>query len=173
MADAPIFIVTGGIGAGKSVFCARLVEQARNGGLKIGGILSPGVFENEQKVAITAIDLSSGQSISLAVLRRSDHPAAGPQTPRWQFNASVVAWGNAVLQTAVPCDLLVVDELGPLEFEQTQGWMDGFAALDSGLYRAGVVVIRPSLLVRAQQRWPLARVISLGASPAPAYFPPE
>jgi nucleoside-triphosphatase THEP1 len=27
-----------------------------------------------------------------------------------------------MLKSATPCDLLVVDELGPLEFERREGW---------------------------------------------------
>lgn len=175
MIDAPtkLFIITGSVGAGKSAFCARLIEPARSAGLKIGGILSPGIFENGQKIAINAIDLSSGQSTILATLRSSADQAADLQTPRWQFSSPAMAWGNAVLQTATPCDLLVVDELGPLEFEQNRGWTAGFAALDSGLYQAGVVVIRPSLLGMAQQRWPLAQVVNLGAFPSPIFNIPS
>ena len=57
--------------------------------------------------------------------------------------------------------MLIVDELGVLEFERDQGWVAGLAAIDSGDYRLGVVVIRPELLDQAQRRWPTARVIEI------------
>lgn len=161
-----LFIVTGDFGAGKTTFCAQLIAQSRILGLKVGGVLSPAVFENGQKTGINAVDLSTGQQIGLATLRSPGDQSCGPQTQRWLFNPQGITWGNAVLQTAVPCDLLVVDELGPLEFEMKQGWVAGFSALDSGQYRAGVVVIRPSLLAPARQQWPAARLITLPAPPA-------
>ena len=37
-------------------------------------------------------------------------------------DAEVLAWGTRILQQATPCDLLVVDELGPLKFERGEGW---------------------------------------------------
>ncbi len=51
-----------------------------------------------------------------------------------------------MLESATPCDLLIVDELGPLEFERNEGWPAGLAAIDSAAYKVGVVVIRPELL---------------------------
>jgi hypothetical protein len=62
---------------------------------------------------------------------------------------------------AVPCGLLVVDELGPLEFERAQGWLSGLTALDSGEYELGLVVIRPELMGAALARWPEAGIKNL------------
>jgi hypothetical protein len=69
-----------------------------------------------------------------------------------------------MLKGAIPCDLLIVDELGPLEFDKGQGWLEGFRAVDSGRYRAALLTIRPSLLDRALQRWGKAEVIDLERS---------
>jgi hypothetical protein len=73
-----------------------------------------------------------------------------------------MAWGNDVLGAATPCDLLIVDELGPLEFERNRGWTDGLAAVDSGDYRHALVVVRPQLLPAARARWPHAQVVDVG-----------
>jgi len=56
---------------------------------------------------------------------------------------------------------LIVDELGPLEFEREEGWIAGVSAVDSGEYQAALVVIRPSLLMMASQRWKVSRVHDL------------
>lgn len=61
----------------------------------------------------------------------------------------------------MPCDLLIVDELGPLEFNRGEGWIAGLTAVDSGSYQSALVVIRPSLLKMAYQRWEVSQVFDL------------
>jgi hypothetical protein len=62
--------------------------------------------------------------------------------------------------------LLVIDELGPVEFDQGRGLTKAFDILDSQTYRLAVAVVRPDLLERACKRWPSARVyfVELGKS---------
>ncbi len=154
MDSSTLFIITGTRGVGKSTFCRHLVNLAGQVGWQVSGVLSPAVFENGQKIGIDVIDLRTGEQRRLAGPRQAGQPAGtGLATQQWQFDADAVIWGNAVLQKAVPCDLLIVDELGPLEFEWGEGWPAGLAALDSGQYRWGVVVIRPELLEAARRRW--------------------
>lgn len=120
---------------------------------------SPAVIVNGQKIAIDVIDLSSDQRRRLAV----HNPNADyPRELYWRFDDAALAWGNAVLAHSTPCDMLIVDELGVLEFERDRGWVAGLAAVDSGAYHLGVVVIRPELLEQARQRWPAARILPIG-----------
>lgn len=154
-----LFIITGPRLAGKTTLCDHLVRLARQAGRQVGGILSIGIFENGQKIAIDARDLRTGERRRLAHRRQAGQPVTGAHTPGWRFDPSTLAWGNAVLQTATPCDLLIVDELGPLELEQVQGWTAGLSTLDSGHFRWSLVVIRPELLATGRQRWPLAKII--------------
>jgi len=155
-------ILTGEIGSGKTSFCQHLVKGARQAGLDLGGLISPGVFEEGTKKAILAVDLQLDRSRKLAILRGDQ--AGSLATKRWRFDPEVVAWGNRVLIKSVPCDLLVVDELGPLEFERGEGWVEGLRVLDEGEFDTALVVIRPSLVARAQQRWPGAEIIKLTGS---------
>lgn len=121
-------------------------------------MLLPAVIVNEQKIAIDVIDLRSAERRQLAV----HNPTANyPLEFYWRFDADALAWGNEVLLHSTPCDVLLVDELGVLEFERNQGWVAGLAAIESGAYRLGLVVIRPELLQAAQQRWPWARVLTI------------
>lgn len=161
MKHPDLLIVTGPREAGKTTYCRTLIAKAQQANRQVGGILCPAVFENGQKAAIIAQNLKSGEQRQLAISRTDTLSATGPATTRWQFDATALAWGNHVLQTATPCDLLIVDELGPLEFEQNTGWVAGLIALDAGQYRQGVVVVRPELLDTAQQRWPAARVVRI------------
>lgn len=158
MNDSTLIIVTGERGAGKTTFCARLLELARSRRCDVAGVLSPAVIVNNCKIAIDAIDLRSTQRWRLAIFNpHADYP----RELRWRFKPGALAWGNLVLAESTPCAVLLVDELGVLEFERYQGWLAGLKAVDSGNYRLGLVVIRPELLEQAQQRWPLAHVIAI------------
>ena len=64
-----------------------------------------------------------------------------------------------MLRKSTDCDLLVVDELGPLEFNLTTGWIAAFDVLSAKQFRVALVVVRPELLERARQLWPDAEVI--------------
>lgn len=154
-----IILLTGEMQSGKSRFCLDLYQLAQDAQIRIRGVISPAVFEDDKKTAIDVIDLKSGVRKRLADLR-SSRPS-DLETQRWSFFPEIVNWGNEVLRESVPCDLLIVDELGPLEFQRNQGWISGLSALDSGEYRLALAVIRPSLLDEASKRWVISRVINL------------
>lgn len=159
MTDTTLLIVTGDRDAGKTTFCTRLIELTQSDGRSIAGVLSPAVFEQGEKIGIDAIDLRTNERRRLA--DRYNPANCGPNTQRWSFHAEAMAWANDVLRAATPCEVLIVDELGTLEFDRGEGWQAGLAAIDARDYRLGVAVIRPELLAIARQRWPQAQVIEI------------
>lgn len=153
-----LIIISGKVGAGKSSLVARLVSGFADLGWQIRGVRSPAIFENGEKVGIAAIDLSTNVNKRLAGKNEkksplSDHPLI------WRFDEEVLQWGNQVFANAVPCDLLVVDEIGPLELERGQGWQNVLAALDSRRYHLAILVMRPALLESALSRWHWGEVV--------------
>ena len=58
-------------------------------------------------------------------------------------------------------DVIIIDELGPLELEEGYGYQQALHLLDEGRYRKAVVVVRPSLLPLARVRWPAAQGVSV------------
>jgi nucleoside-triphosphatase len=162
-------IVTGEVGCGKTQACATVAARLQDRAWQVAGVISPGVWKGDQKVGISALDLRSGEVRRLAERARAGHDVQGPATPGWRFFPETIAWCNSLLLTAVDCDLLVVDELGPLEFECGEGLIEGMRALGDGRFLLALVVIRPRLLQAARQRWPRALVINLrGATEVPA-----
>jgi len=152
-----IILLSGESGSGKTTLCLRMIDKLRLTSLSINGIVSPPEFTGTIKTGISIIDLHSGEKRSLALLAVPG--SEGLQTRKWLFNEDAIRWGNVVIAKAVPCDVLVIDELGPLEFERGLGFINGFTAVDSGKYQYAVVVIRPSLLEKAANRWPTSQVI--------------
>lgn len=157
-----IVLITGPSGIGKSTWCAGLIRRAREEGLIVRGILSPAVFVDGHKLGIDMIDLASGDRRRLANLRNPD--STGVMTDRWEFDSDVLDWGNQVLGSLAPHDLLIVDELGPLEFTRNQGLLNGLAAIDRLSYRIACVVVRPSLISDAKKRWPGAKIIRINGA---------
>lgn len=154
-----IHLLTGEIQSGKTSLCLEVMEIARKAGVRLGGVISPGVFVSGEKTAIDLLDIRSGERRRLAdgLGGRSSEIS----TKRWAFLPDTVTWGNQVLKTAVPCELLMIDELGPLEFHRGEGLVTGFGTVGTGDYRAALLVIRPSLLEEALSRWNVARIINL------------
>jgi len=69
-------------------------------------------------------------------------------------------WANNVLREANGSDLLLIDEIGPLELLRGEGLTAGIDRLDGNSYKIACVVIRPSLIPSALHRWPHAKVVS-------------
>jgi nucleoside-triphosphatase len=160
-----ILLVTGPSGCGKTEWCARLVERARDEGFTAAGVLSPPAMSAGRKTGIELVNLASGEKRRLAILRTlnsKENQNTNPLvTEDWEFEASAIEWGNGVLRNLSDCDLLVIDELGPLEFHFENGLQESFRVLDEPKFRLACVVVRPALLAEARQRWPTANVINL------------
>jgi nucleoside-triphosphatase len=176
-----ILIITGTRGAGKTTLCQRWVDMARASGWQVAGVLSPACLEAGLKTGIDIVDLRSGERRHLADLApdpaaatwvgmpSGDVPSqdgisqstASIRTRKWIFDTAALSWGSRILAAAIPCDLLVVDELGPIEFERHEGWVEGLSAVDSKKYHLALVVVRPELLATARQRWDSAVIITV------------
>lgn len=163
-------ILTGEIQSGKTTLCLALAEAAREKGLQLGGLLSPGVFKGEEKIGIDVLDLRTFQRRRLAELKGGLD--SGLETIRWSFLPQAAAWGNQALLRAAPCDLLLIDELGPLEFTRGEGWVNGFEIIERGDFQAALVVVRPSLLEEARRRWDITRTFDL-SDPSQTQLSPE
>jgi nucleoside-triphosphatase THEP1 len=150
-AKSRVILLSGPRGVGKTTLILKMLDQLKPRQLDIAGILSLPVEEKGVKTAIDGIDLRSGETRRLAI--RNTGASGQWITHQWQFDADAMQWANHVLKSSTPCDLLIVDEFGVLEFERGQGWLEGLKAVDNGFYKATVIIIRPELLVEAQQRW--------------------
>ncbi len=143
-------MVSGGFGSGKTLFCQKMAAEVRAAGLAVNGLLSPGRFEEGQKTGFWCEDLQSGERRFLASSKPDE--IAGFELGIWTFDPLVVDWGNQILQSIQSTDVLIVDELGPLEFNLQLGWQSAFSALQQLQYRLALVVIRPDCLDAFKER---------------------
>jgi nucleoside-triphosphatase THEP1 len=152
-------LITGPTGSGKSAWCYTFVERSRANGLKVGGVLSRPVLQEEQKVGIHLMDLITGQVKTLATLRTAE--SKGLMTGRWEFDLQTMTWANQILRNLPPCDIVIIDELGPLEFSRDEGLQEGMHIVDDKCFPEIYAVVRPELVSRALQRWPWAEVLDV------------
>src|SRR3990172_1791685 len=142
-AEPFIVILSGESGSGKTTICARVVSLTRVRGLEVAGLLTPPRLAGGCKVGLDVEDIHTGQRRPLA---ERVGGTDGPATGSWHFHMDGLAWGTMVLGGATPCDLLVIDELGPLELLQDQGWTISLDQLRASRYHLALVVVRPALL---------------------------
>jgi len=138
-----IAILTGPFGSGKTTACRQLADLARRRGLDCAGIVCPARFEGTSKVGIDLLNLRTGECRPLA---EADDQPSELRTTHYRFDAEVMAWGAAILNMACPCDVLIIDEIGPLELEQGQGWVNALTVLREEQFDLAVVVVRPGLI---------------------------
>jgi nucleoside-triphosphatase len=153
-----LFLLTGDSGAGKTTWCMELAQEAAAQGWTVSGLCSPAVFEHGHKAGIDVIDLHSSRRRSLA--RQRGGAESDLTTLQWEFDERALAWANSLLWPEEH-ELLILDELGPMEFDRGRGFMKAFDLLDKSLFKLACVVVRPSLLLRAQDRWPQARLLDI------------
>lgn len=157
-----LWILAGPRGSGKTTLCQRLAAEAHSLNWDVAGVILPALFDGTGKTGMEVVDLRSGESRQ-AARRRLDVQGNPAAHSGWVYDQIVMAWGNEVLSRAVPCDMLVVDGLGLLEFETECGWKAGLEALDSRAYRVALVTVRPEILAAARKRWPFASVVDVEA----------
>lgn len=144
-----VALLGGEIGAGKTTAGQRIVDLARAWGLTCGGLLTPALIEEGRKVGIVGVDLGSGERRLMA---RLDRDLGGPRVGCYYFAVDAFTWGNAVIASAADagCDLLVVDEIGPLELARGGGLAPALDLLDA-VPRA-LIVVRLSLVDTLRDR---------------------
>jgi len=140
-----------------------LAGELRRQGLGVAGVASPRVLRGGETVGYQVRNLATGEERSLCSL---DPP--GIPFRRFFFSPDGLAFANAALERASQeADVVVVDEVGPLELAG-EGFTPGLrVALASGAFL--VLTVRPSLVdrVRTQAGLAEAAVVDLDISHPP------
>ncbi len=168
--DNVVRVVTGERGTGKSTLCRRVAAKARDAGLIVTGVVT---HDNSDNGTRHVTDLRTGenrlfgtQTRPRAAFEPNGSQRVDPLTPSWMYDEGVFAWGNNALARSTPCDLLVIDELGPLEILGDRGWFTAFEVLSRRQFGAALVVCRPALVfelaARIEATQPTVYEVSVG-----------
>ncbi len=157
MTQKRIFIITGEVKAGKTQLVSNVISALRKLKFKVTGVYSPARFENNVKTGIYLVDISNEKKKLLANYQPGwDYDNSKRE---WKMDPEVLQWGFEVIRESVPTSVLIIDELGFLEFEKNQGLTSAFDILKDGVYRLAIVVVRIGLLKQAMAKWESAKVI--------------
>jgi len=146
--QSQIWMLTGERGVGKTTFCRALASHARLAGWNVGGLITSAILTGEGKTGILAENIKTGDTRPLASLNQD--PPFNLLVGKWYFDPSIISWGNQVIRDSVPCELLIIDEFGLLEFHLHQGWWGSVDVLQRKEYRVALLVVRPELQETAQ-----------------------
>lgn len=154
-----LLILTGARGAGKTTVCYRTAALARAAGYTCAGVITLSYPDGMREV----LDVSTGETRTLTTT-----PDTGPVVcvGRFCFDARVLSWANEVLAGALPCHLLIVDEVGPLELELGQGWTQALATLREAAQTStlSLLVVRPELIEKVRAILPIKRTIAVSTA---------
>ena len=144
-------LVTGESGSGKTSWCREYIDRRRKSGSTVGGILSPAIEKQGQRVGSNALDLLTGQEAPFARLSHRNPLKEGDKVGDYTISRDGILFACNAIERAVEstCDLVVIDEVGPLEL-QGKGLMP---AVESALASAiNVLIIVRSSLREALQK---------------------
>jgi len=100
--------VTGSPGVGKSTLVAKVTSGTK---LRVGGVLARDRRYKDRRTGFELLDLSTGMVGILA-----DESGDGPQLGKYRVHLDDLdRIGAQAVENALGCDLIVVDEAGPME----------------------------------------------------------
>ncbi|MBU0488433.1 MAG: DUF2478 domain-containing protein [Bacteroidetes bacterium] len=151
----PLYIISGSKGEGKTTFVAALAEELRKKGLRVGGILSLGFWENNERSGFEIQSLLTGEKMKLAGTKPVDGWAF---FGRFYFNPEAIEFGKAELNKLLreTVDVVIIDEVGPWELKGG-GWADALDKLTNEFQGTMVWTIRRNLDPIVLLRWKFTR----------------
>ena len=100
--------VTGTPGVGKSTLVAKVAKAT---GMRVGGVLAQDKHYKDRRIGFELLDLASG-----AVGMLADETGSGPQLGKYRVHPEDLdGLGARAIENALKCELIVVDEVGPME----------------------------------------------------------
>jgi nucleoside-triphosphatase THEP1 len=168
-----IVVLTGAPEVGKTLVCQCLVETARHKGLRVSGLITEARTLSSGRIVQTVVNLRTGERRRLADYVGVDEgePIGRGVAGRfsWTFVGESVRWGRHELDRCLTgsTDLLVVDQLGPLELLAGSGWANAVRVLEEGRFGLAVVVVNPLVVAQLHGRLDGAEVEEVEAGAAP------
>jgi nucleoside-triphosphatase len=125
-----VLLLTGNPSVGKTTVLAKAVDALKNEGFSVGGMISREVREGGVRVGFEILDLSSGRRGWLAHVNQH----TGPQVGKYRVNIEDLnaVGAKAVADAVEKCDVVAIDEIGPMELFSEKFKEATRKALESG-----------------------------------------
>ncbi|MBS7635277.1 NTPase [Candidatus Bathyarchaeota archaeon] len=134
--------LTGPPRIGKTTIVLKVAEELRDMGLKVGGMISQETREGGVRVGFKIVDLETGVEGILAHINRRSGPPVGKYRVCLEDLENVGV--KAILNACKGSDLIVIDEVGPMELHSEAFRKAVLEALNSGKTSLGTIHYRAS-----------------------------
>ncbi|MCX5800333.1 MAG: DUF2478 domain-containing protein [Candidatus Eisenbacteria bacterium] len=114
-----IYLLTGPVHSGKTTFLARIIRSLKERGVEVGGFLSVSIWNGDECTGYDLYDLSEEEAVPF--IRATGERAWQKLGPYFFIPDGLEKAKNVLLRTR-NADLLVVDEVGPLELSGEGLW---------------------------------------------------
>ena len=147
-------LVVGEPGSGKTSWCREYIGRRRKCGSSVGGILSPAIEKQGQRVGSNALDLLTGQEVPFARLSCYRAFTGNEVVGDYTISREGILFACGAIKRAVEsrCGLVVIDEVGPLEL-RGKGLMPAVELALASPVNV-LIVVRSSLKGALQRHFP-------------------
>jgi len=108
-----LLFVTGRPGIGKTTVLLNAAEELKVKGYRVGGMISKEVRRDGTRVGFEIVNFGTGVKGWLAHVEQRVGPRVGKYTVNLEDLDSIGA--NAVLDASMNADIVIIDEIGPME----------------------------------------------------------
>jgi len=107
-----VILLTGNPGVGKTTVLTKTVNALKQKGYYVGGMISREVRECGTRVGFELLDLGGGRGWLARI--NQEH---GPQVGKYRVNMDDLnaIGAKAIADTVAQCDIIAIDEIGPME----------------------------------------------------------
>jgi nucleoside-triphosphatase THEP1 len=146
-----IFILTAGVGAGKTSTARDIIQSLQKRGVRCRGFLSAGIDVDGVRSGFRLEDIQSSESV---ILCQTTYQEGWTPTGRYYFNPESLEFGNKILNSAnlAETDLVVIDEIGPMELNN-HGWAESIRTLCQSSPTPQLWIVRESLVKQVVRKW--------------------
>jgi nucleoside-triphosphatase THEP1 len=146
-------LLTGKGGSGKTTACWKALPGLRSSGVRMAGFISPPLLDaGGKKTGIEMLNLATGEHHTFArIVSREQNPDVGV----YRLESDAIEWARGVLASALfsDIDLLVIDEIGPLELQRGGGFAFALEPLsDPERIPNAIVIVRRELVDELAER---------------------
>ena len=108
-----MILLTGNPGVGKTTVLTKAVSTLKQKGYCVGGMISREVREGGTRVGFELLDLNGGRRGWLAHINQKH----GPQVGKYRVNLEDLdaIGAEAITEAVAQCDIIAIDEIGPME----------------------------------------------------------
>lgn len=111
-------LLTGPPGSGKTRLIQNVVDDLKNLGATVGGLLTPEVRMGGERTGFHILDIQTGEKELMADINLDSEVRVG----RYGVNVNVIraVAVNAIVRAMSKCDIIVIDEIGKMELYSTE-----------------------------------------------------